>query len=134
MKIILNLKKIFCTSAIVLFISLVAGWPFNTGRTVNASSKDSLYGPCLGMMQVGVPHHGTIEPGNTLFGIYQKGGSYYVDYFGHYLPVFSVSDLCSPDTPFRYAFTVCDERGDALATFYLGDVTDESEYINIYPI
>ena len=130
MKTIPNLKKIFCSSAIVLFISLVAGWPFNTGRTVNASSKDSLYGPCLGMMQVGVPHHGTIEPGNTLFGIYQKEGNYYVDYFGHYLPVFSVSDLCTPDTPFRYAFTVSGESSEVLVTFYLGDVTDESNYVS----
>ena len=130
MKTILNPKRLFCTSVIVLFISIVAGWPFNTGRTVNASSKDSLYGPCLGMMQVGVAHHGVIEPGNTLFSIYEKGGNYYVDYFGHYLPVFSVSDLRTPDTPFRYAFTVSGESGEVLATFYLGDVTDESNYVS----
>ena len=130
MKTILNPKRLFCTSVIVLFISIVAGWPFTTGRIVNASNKDTLYGSCLGMMQVGVPHHGAIEPGNTLFGIYQKEGNYYVDYFGHYFPVFSVSDLCTPDTPFRYAFTVRGEKGDVLATFYLGDVTDKSNYVS----
>ena len=123
-----KLKRLFYVSAIVLFISLVAGWPFTAGRTVNASSKDTLYSPCLGMMQVGVPHHGIIEPGNTLLGIYKKEGIYYVNYFGHYLPVFSVSGLCTPDTPFRYAFTVSGESGNVLATFYLRDVTDESNY------